>query len=167
MNEATKGLKIRRIPLNDNDRELVNCPSIDSLLPIEFANGSTVTSTAVDCPACGKTLSGQNIHGRYSARYRDAVIIEAIAICSTCNLGTRTTMKIRDDGSHAFLTAAGAWREAGSYFAKKKRCRKATTILIGCIAASIIYGCGGGVFAATPWIIAALGWDYIRRNENT
>lgn len=81
------------------DAELWDMPSIQSQMPIVFAESTRWESLDTTCGGCGTTISRTNVRGVVKRILQSTATIEAVGVCRTCKLFTRIDYRLHEDMS--------------------------------------------------------------------
>lgn len=97
-----------RIP-DGRDRELLAMPSLADKLPLQFDNGFTISGFEGICNKCERRIPLETTFGLITLPLPGIAVIEAVAVCRSCRLGTPLLLRMKDDGQ--FTTLIGKeWR---------------------------------------------------------
>ena len=82
---------------------LLKMPTIDRHFPLDFGNGITIPHLKTACARCHTPYSTPSMHGSVYKEGDSSFVIEAAAICTTCNSVAHFTIKASDDMSLSIL----------------------------------------------------------------
>jgi hypothetical protein len=88
--------------------KLLSLPSIDRHFPLVFSNGMQIPQLKVACARCHTQYSLSSLHGQISKEDDSSYVIEAAAICVTCNSVAHFCIKASDDQSFS-MKHEGEW----------------------------------------------------------
>ena len=84
-------------PITARDRELLAMPTIESQLPVVFANGRRWTGMSFHCRGCATTLHNEVVRGSITRPFDGVAVVEAVGVCSGCRLCTRFLYRLHND----------------------------------------------------------------------
>lgn len=91
--------KATSVTISDSEADRIYAfPNLSSILPVVFANGSTVAGVAMACSKCGQDTMPDNIKVDADIR-KDSASLKLWAVCYDCHLLTPAVMRISDDGT--------------------------------------------------------------------
>lgn len=79
------------------DLALLEMPSLDSQMPVQFANGTQWHSLECECRSCGKVLPIRQVRGAITRQTAHMATMEAVGVCHDCKLLTRFVYRLHDD----------------------------------------------------------------------
>lgn len=83
--------------LTARDLELLKMPSIETQMPIAFANGAVWTEFDGYCLGCNSKMPRDTIFGAINRPIPSTAVIEAIGVCKPCRLASRYDYRFHDD----------------------------------------------------------------------
>ncbi len=89
---------------------ITSLPTIDTLLPHTFPNGSHVDSLSVSCIECGSNIPHENIHGKLEIRNKHTAQLQAHLLCYHCQVVAYYEARLHDDGT-VLIRTEGGWTE--------------------------------------------------------
>jgi len=96
----------------DEVAAIFHSPSIDSILPYQFRNGTTVNEFRTSCDSCGGEISEENIHITITYETASCLAFRGSAVCHRegCHLIGLYEVRFSDDGTFLVKTRTG-WTE--------------------------------------------------------
>lgn len=91
---AIAGVQTR--PLQERERQLLSMPPLAEQLPHVFGNGYQIEGFSGACNGCGRQVAQDHTRGRVDASFNDVLVIEAIAACRDCRMGTLFLFRVND-----------------------------------------------------------------------
>lgn len=88
--------------------KLLSLPSIERNFPLVFGNGMQIPQLKVACARCHTQYPPSSLHGQITNEDDSAFVIEAAAICITCNSVAHFCIKASDDQSFS-MKHEGEW----------------------------------------------------------
>lgn len=100
---------LKRTEISIRTRSLWNNPTLESQLPICFANGNVLETLGGTCPSCGGDSHQNDMHGRITRPIETVAVIEGAGICRRCNKMMRFHARVRDDFTVEWNDENGKW----------------------------------------------------------
>lgn len=85
-------------------------PSIQSQMPVVFAEGAEWTHFEGQCASCDKALTGDHLRGSIRRPLPAVAEVEAVGVCDECRLFTRFFYRLHAD-MRITAPKAGGWQE--------------------------------------------------------
>lgn len=83
--------------ISDRERELMEMPSIESQMPINFKIGSMFTEVNGYCAKCEKLVDAGLLRGVIHRPFENVAVVEAVCACLSCRLLTPLNLRLHDD----------------------------------------------------------------------
>jgi len=96
-------------PISDGQFQTLSMPTIESQLPLKYANGYVLEIFEGNCSICDTRIKPQNLHGSIKVPFPSIAIIEAVGMCHSCKVAIPFFMRVRDDGSTDWRDSKGNW----------------------------------------------------------
>lgn len=84
-------------PITRRDHDLLAMPTIESQLPVFFANGRRWTRLNFHCRGCATTLRNEVVRGSVKRPLEGVAVVEAVGVCTACRLCTRFLYRLHND----------------------------------------------------------------------
>lgn len=116
-------LQTKRVALSEMDREMLTFPTIDSQMPVEFANGTCWDCLTGQCKACGQDIQSARLTGKLTRPLESVVSVEAVGVCPSCKLLTRFHFRLHDDMRISGRTDEGwaSWQAKPSIYDRLRK----------------------------------------------
>lgn len=107
--EATKPFRIA----TEEDREAVRDGlEAEAVFPITLPEGQKVTGVEIGCEGCGEPIPKNDTRFRHQEPVPDTHVIEALGVCRSCRLLSRSTRRVMPDGRLQWQLDNGTWVES-------------------------------------------------------
>lgn len=107
MSEDNNELATR--PVNDEDTDLWENPTIAEQLPVVFSNDAQWTDITGHCNGCNEKIPQSHFRGRIDRSWTKVAVVTAIGYCEACQLLTPYHMRLHDDMRMTFEKEHGQW----------------------------------------------------------
>lgn len=96
-------------PPTERDLEVLSAPSLAGQFPVLFPNGRSWTAVDGRCSGCKGALKMACMRGTVTRPMPTVAVVEAIGVCTRCQVGTRFFYRLHDDLSISGLHGKGDW----------------------------------------------------------
>jgi hypothetical protein len=108
----------KTMPMTQAQMDRFKMPTINSQLPLIYANGHVLKHFQGSCSVCHTRIKSANLHGEILQPFASIAIIEAVGLCHCCKIAVPFYMRLRNDGSMDSLDSKGTWIPSAAEEAK-------------------------------------------------